>query len=135
MKKPVQILLIEDDRDDVDLLELSLADHNVAYNLSVIYDGASAIDFFKSENLLPQIIILDFNLPKIHGREILKEYRLSKYAHIPLVVLTTSSAPEDKAYSLKNGATDFMIKPSSRQGLTDMVTVIMGIVDNHTAAL
>jgi len=135
MIKTVQLLLIEDDRDDVDLLELSLANNNISYNLKVIYDGATAMDFFHTDNEIPQIIILDFNLPKIHGREILKAYNSSDYAHIPLVVLTTSSAPEDKDYSLKNGANSFMIKPNTRAGLDEMVGSIMDIIDNHSPVL
>ena len=129
MKQPIQILLIEDDRDDIELFELTLVDNNIPYSLQVLNDGAEASNYFHTDNRLPHVIIMDFNLPKIHGREILKEYIQSKYAHIPLIVLTTSSAPEDRNYALKNGANDFFIKPSTRQGLTDTVNAIIEIAE------
>jgi DNA-binding response OmpR family regulator len=123
----MHILLIEDDEDDVQLLENMLTESNVPFNLQVIGDGADGLAYFKNDNAFPHIIILDFNLPKIHGKEILKEYKMSKYADIPLVVLTTSSAKEDIEFSYKNGATKFLIKPSTRQGLQDVVNTIIEI--------
>jgi DNA-binding response OmpR family regulator len=128
MENTTRILLIEDDRDDVDLFELSLKNNSIIYDLQVIRDGALAVKYFQSDNTKPDIIVLDFNQPKVHGREVLREYSSSAYASVPLVVLTTSSAVEDKSYALKNSASSFMIKPNTRQGLDEMILSIMDVV-------
>lgn len=127
MEKPIHILLIEDDRDDVELLNDSLVNCDIPFNLQVIHDGDEAMSYLQNDNERPDVIIMDLNLPKIHGREILTEYKRSKYADIPLVVFTTSSANEDKNYSLKNGATNFLIKPHTRQGLNESAEYIFSV--------
>src|ERR1700744_4649455 len=113
MQKQICILLIEDDVDDVELLEDALKGNNIDYRLHLVNDGAKALNYFQNDNEHPDIIILDFNLPKIHGREVLKEIKSSKYSQIPLMVLTTSSSKEDKEYALQNHANLFLVKPNT----------------------
>jgi DNA-binding response OmpR family regulator len=130
MNTCIEILLIEDDQDDVQLLEESLILGGFSFNMAVIGDGADALDYFKKDNSIPHVIILDFNLPKVHGKEILKEYSKSKYADIPLIVLTTSSAKEDIDFAYKNGAVKYMIKPNTREGLTEVAQAVAQTATN-----
>jgi DNA-binding response OmpR family regulator len=73
MKTPIKIPYIEDDPDDVELLEDSLRDNNVHYKMDVINDGGSVSNYLLGDSQLPDIIVLDLNLPRVHGREILKK--------------------------------------------------------------
>lgn len=108
----IKILLIEDDRDDVELLQEALNTNNVDYEMEVLKDGSEALDFVKNCVACPHIIVLDYNLPKVHGKEVLKEIKAtSKLKEIPLVVLTTSSSRTDMEYAYDMGADKFLIKP------------------------
>jgi DNA-binding response OmpR family regulator len=120
----MQIFLIEDDLDDIELLQDALA--GISHDLHIANDGDAAIDLIKSGSIVPDIIILDLNLPKIHGREVLLEIKsFDAYRHIPLVVLTTSSANEDITYAYENGANKYMIKPNTGDELKEIVKAIL----------
>jgi DNA-binding response OmpR family regulator len=120
----MQIFLIEDDLDDIELLQDALA--GVSHDLHIANDGDAAIDLIKSGSIVPDIIILDLNLPKIHGREVLQEIKsFDAYRHIPLVVLTTSSASEDITYAYENGANKYLIKPHTGDELKEIVKAIL----------
>lgn len=131
MQDVIRIVLVEDDLDDVEVLQNSLSHSGVPHELQIIPDGASAIAFFQGHSPHPHVIIMDLNLPKVHGREVLQEFYASEYAHIPLVILTTSSAKEDKDFSIKNHASSFIVKPTTREGLNDMVREILDLVENQ----
>ncbi|MBP5974508.1 response regulator [Brasilonema sp. CT11] len=105
---PIEILLVEDNPGDVRLTEIALEDSKISVNLNVVVDGVEAIAFLrKQENYTqvptPGIILLDLNLPRKDGREVLAEIKADHtLKRIPVVVLTTSRAEEDvlKAYNL-----------------------------------
>ena len=120
----MQIFLIEDDLDDIELLQDALA--GISHDLHIANDGDAAMDLIKSGSIVPDIIILDLNLPKIHGREVLQEIKsFDAYRHIPLVVLTTSSANEDITYAYENGANKYLIKPHTGDELKEIVKEIL----------
>jgi two-component system, chemotaxis family, response regulator Rcp1 len=114
---PIEILLVEDNPGDVGLTKEALTRAKVANRLHVAEDGAEALDFlFKrgqfADTPRPDIILLDLNLPKKDGREVLAEIkREATLADIPVVVLTTSAADEDilRAYQLH--ANCYITKP------------------------
>ena len=121
----MKIFLIEDDLDDVELLEDALQTHNVDYELDIAKDGSAAIAYIRNCEKVPDIIVLDFNLPKIHGKEVLIEIKsAASFKNIPLLILTTSSAKEDIEYSYKHGANKYLIKPTSIQQIRDTIDVI-----------
>jgi len=105
---PIEILLIEDNPGDVRLTQEALKEGKVRNRLSVAIDGAMALDYlFKRGQYVtairPDLILLDLNLPKKDGRQVLAEIKAdASLRHIPVVVLTTSKADEDviKAYDL-----------------------------------
>ncbi len=105
---PIEILLVEDNPGDVQLTQIALEDSKISVNLSVAADGVEAIAFLrKQENYTqvptPDLILLDLNLPRKDGREVLAEIKADQILkRIPVVVLTTSGAEEDvlRAYNL-----------------------------------
>lgn len=115
--RTVEILLVEDSPGDVRLTQEALKDNKFRNNLSVVGDGVQALAFLKKEGQYvdaprPDLILLDLNLPKKDGREVLAEIKADEHLRrIPVVVLTTSEAEEDilKAYNLN--ANCYISKP------------------------
>ena len=124
----LNILLIEDDPEDVELFTQSLEDHKIDHTISLLSDGAKAVEYFKKGESLPDLIVMDLNLPLIHGKESLLHIKKSPLRNIPLVVLTTSSSHSDKNYVLSNGASKFITKPSSMTEINDMVSNILELL-------
>ena len=117
MGKPVEVLLVEDNPGDVRLTLEALKDGKVNNHLSVVEDGVEALAFLRREGKYadasrPDLILLDLNLPKKDGREVLAEIKTDEdLKRIPVVVLTTSKAEEDilKTYNLH--ANCYITKP------------------------
>lgn len=129
MVRKIQILLIEDDSDDVDLLQESLSDNGVVYDMKVIKEGGAAINHFKNDGHdLPDIIIMDFNLPKVHGRDIIREIRANpRYGKIPVLILSTSSASNDIDYAHQMGADSYLTKPATLEAINETVKTIIDL--------
>ncbi len=108
MSLPIQILLVEDNPGDVHLTRIALESGKMRINLSVVDDGVEAMAFLRRQAVYtnsphPDLILLDLNLPKKDGREVLAEIKADNcLKRIPVVILTTSQAEEDiiRAYSL-----------------------------------
>ena len=115
--RPVDILLVEDSPSDADLTEEALSDGKVLSNLHWVEDGVEALAFLRRQGKYtnvprPDLILLDLNLPKKDGREVLAEVKADKSLKlIPVIVLTTSAAERDilKTYEL-NGSC-YITKP------------------------
>jgi DNA-binding response OmpR family regulator len=126
MEEPLRIFLIEDDMDDIELLQESLKDNNVSYTMNVVREGDKVSSYLRECTVLPHVIVMDFNLPKIHGKDILKTIKsFDGFKEIPLLVLTTSTAKEDIDYSYKMGANKYLTKPSSIKGFNETVAAIV----------
>ncbi len=130
--KPIEILLVEDNQGDVRLTREALKEGKVINHLSVAQDGIEAMAFLRQEGkyageIHPDIILLDLNLPKKDGREVLAEIKQDpNLRRIPVVILTTSKAEEDiiKTYDLH--ANCFITKPVD---LDQFITVVQSIED------
>ena len=130
--EPIEILLVEDNPGDVRLTQEVLNDGKVRNNMSVVKDGVDAVSFLKqtgeyADAPRPDIVLLDLNLPKKDGREVLAEIKAdSDLKNIPVVVLTTSGAEQDivKAYDLH--ANCYITKPVD---LDQFIRVIRSIED------
>ncbi|GAB6145225.1 response regulator [Desulfocicer niacini] len=115
--KPVEILLVEDNPGDVDLAREALESTKMRNNLHVVGDGEAAMDFLLKRNdhidaPRPDLILLDLNLPKKDGRQVLAEIKESSaLKRIPVVVLTTSRAEEDILNSYDLHANCYISKP------------------------
>ena len=127
---PIEILLVEDDPGDVDLAKESLEESKLRVNLNVVEDGVKAIDFLRKTDPYfdaptPDLVLLDLNLPRKDGREVLADLRKDeRLAAIPVVVLTTSDADEDILKSYGLGANCYVTKPV---GMEQFMKVIQSI--------
>jgi two-component system, chemotaxis family, response regulator Rcp1 len=113
----VRILLVEDNAADIRLTQEALKDAKILNELHVARDGVEALDFLRGRGAheqapRPDIVILDLNLPRKHGKEVLAEMKAdAALRSIPLAVLTTSDAEVDVLESYDLGANCFLTKP------------------------
>jgi CheY-like chemotaxis protein len=115
--KVIDVLLVEDDAGDVLLIEEAFADNKVRNRVHHVSDGVDALAFLRREGEYadaphPDLVLLDLNLPRKDGREVLAEIKGDDaLRHIPVVVLTTSKAEEDVLRSYKLHANAYVTKP------------------------
>jgi two-component system, chemotaxis family, response regulator Rcp1 len=130
--RAVEILLVEDNPADVRLTRLALQDGKVRNNLNVAEDGAEALDFLYRRGRFigaprPDLILLDLNLPRKDGREVLAMIKSdADLRRIPVVVLTTSKAEQDILSSYNLNANCYVTKPFD---LEQFIKVIKSIED------
>jgi two-component system, chemotaxis family, response regulator Rcp1 len=110
------VLLVEDNPGDVRLVEEALTEHRVQGELVVLGDGEKAIQFVEELEAktgpYPELVILDLNLPKRAGTDVLRRIRESAvWNHIPVVILTSSNAPQDRQETARLGANLYIRKP------------------------
>ena len=117
LTQPVEILLVEDNAGDVRLIQEALKDTKASNHMSVVGDGVEALTFLHREGKhalapRPNLIILDLNLPKKSGQDVLREIKSDpRLKRIPVVVLTTSKSDEDIIETYKNHGNCFISKP------------------------
>lgn len=127
MDKPVHILLVEDNEDDIIILKEVLTKHNIGQDLSTVRDGDEALDYIFKRGIYtgvttPDLVLLDLNLPRKNGMEVLKEVRNNvAYKYLSIIVLSTSSSPDDITESYQKHANCFITKPSDITSLDNMV--------------
>ena len=110
--KPIKILLIEDNPGDIELVKIGLEEARMANEITVFDDGQVALDFFEQGEDLPDIILLDINLPKVDGFEILRKIRTMEASkNIPVVMLTSSEAEVDITRGYAEHVNCFVSKP------------------------
>jgi chemotaxis family two-component system response regulator Rcp1 len=132
--RPYQILLAEDSAADVGIVRIALGDQNLNHVLHVARDGAEAIAFIeKADNDWkspgPDLLLLDMHLPRCDGEEILKRLRSTeRYAQIPVVVMTSSDAPEDHDRAQKHAAMFYFRKPSRRDEFIQLGVIVRDIL-------
>jgi two-component system, chemotaxis family, response regulator Rcp1 len=126
----IDILLVEDNPADVRLTQEAFKETRLRCKLHIARDGAEALDFLRQNGRFsaaprPDIILLDLNLPKKDGREVLAEVKEApQFKRIPVVVLTTSNAADDIHHTYEHHANCFITKPT---GLDDFVEVVKRI--------
>jgi two-component system, chemotaxis family, response regulator Rcp1 len=136
--KPIEILLAEDSPSDADLTIETLNEGKVLNNLHVVEDGVEALAFLRREGQYaeaprPDLILLDLNMPKKDGRQVLSEIKADPdLSTIPVVVLTTSAAEEDIVRSYQLHANCYVTKPV---GLEEFIQIIKLIQSFWLAAV
>jgi CheY-like chemotaxis protein len=114
---PIEVLLVEDDPGDVLMTREAFTDNKVRNRLTVVSDGEEALSYLRREGpyadaVRPDLILLDLNLPRRDGREVLAEIKGDEALHsIPVVVLTTSQSDEDILRSYQLHANAYVTKP------------------------
>lgn len=130
--QPAQVLLVEDNEDDVELTLEALRDSKIRMTVHVASDGIAAMKFLRQEDEyrdkpMPDLVLLDLNLPKMDGREVLKEIREDPdLTHLPVVILTTSESEEDIARMYQLHANCYITKPVDFMKFSDIVRKIEG---------
>lgn len=132
LMEPIHILLVDDDLADVRLTKEALKEHKVYCHTAVAADGVEAMAYLRREGpyadvARPDIILLDLNMPRKDGREVLQELKADPtLSRIPVVVMTTSSADQDVVQSYNLGANCYIIKPCD---LDQLATIVKSIED------
>jgi CheY-like chemotaxis protein len=125
--RQIEVLLVEDDPGDVLMTKEAFADYKVTNQLHVVQDGADAMAFLRQEGDYasvprPDLVLLDLNLPRMDGREVLHAIKSDPdLANIPVVVLTTSEAEEDVLRSYSLHANAYVTKPVDFDRFIDVV--------------
>ncbi len=126
----IDILLVEDNRDDIELTIRSLKKKNLANNLFVVTDGEEALNFLRGEGAFaqndisgrPRLILLDIKLPKVDGIEVLRQIKSSEQlSNIPVVMLTSSRETPDIEKCYRLGVNSYIVKPVDFDKFVDAV--------------
>ena len=130
--KPVHILLVEDNEGDILLTKEVFAEMKLNIQFSVVRDGKEAEEFLNREGkyaaeTLPDLLLLDINLPKKNGHEVLQHVKRTDFLkHIPVIMLTTSSSEKDINFCYLNYASCFITKPND----VDEFISVVGAIEN-----
>ena len=130
--RPIEVLLVEDDPGDVLMTQEAFKDYKVANNLNVVTNGEDAISYLRkqgsfAEARTPDLVLLDLNLPRRDGREVLREIKGdADLRRIPIVILTTSDAEDDVLGSYDLHANAYVRKPVDFE---QFVTAVRAIDD------
>lgn len=112
-----RVLIVDDNPDDVELTRIAFEEAGVTVDLDVMEDGSDALDHLnavapKGTLPRPDLILLDLNLPRVDGRDVLKAVKADEaLALIPIIVLSTSTDNEDVRFAYRNHAASFIVKP------------------------
>ncbi|HLG98635.1 MAG TPA: response regulator [Bryobacteraceae bacterium] len=135
---PYHILLAEDSPADVGIVRLALRDQNLDHVLYVARDGEEAIAFIENADSDakapgPDLLLLDMHLPRYNGEQILERLRSTeRYAQTPVVVMTSSLAPEDQARAQKHAALFYFRKPSRLDEFVQLGVIVRDILLRKT---
>lgn len=127
---PIEILLVEDNEDDVILTTEAFKRGKVKNNIHVAQDGVEALAFLRREGKYsaaprPDIILLDLNLPRIDGHELLKITKSDpRFASIPVIILTTSKSEEDVIKSYEHHSNCFISKPVTMEDFEKVIKTV-----------
>jgi CheY-like chemotaxis protein len=131
--KPLTVLVADDDGDDRDFIRKAWAEGSLASDLRFVEDGEELTEYLNCAGRYsdpasaprPALMLLDLNMPRKDGREVLREIKANPgLRHIPIVVLTTSQAEEDICFSYDLGANSFITKPVTFRSLVDVLQVL-----------
>ena len=135
MEKPVHILLVEDNRMDVELTLDAFREARLMNTVRVVSNGQAALDYLFGHGVyadreaypIPNLILLDLKLPGLDGFEVLKQIKSTPVLkRLPIVILTSSKEEGDRALSYDRGANSYLVKPVSFDGFLGVVRQIEG---------
>ena len=131
--QPVTLLMADDDKDDCLLTKEALSEGRLLNDLHFVHDGEELLDYLRHQGRFsaagaaprPQLILLDLNMPRMDGREALRTIKADpRLRIIPIVILTTSKAEEDILRSYDLGASAFITKPVTFEGLVQAMQTL-----------
>ena len=123
----IRLLLVEDNDADVVLMQEALREARLRHHLTVAGDGEVAMTTLRDGETLPDLVLLDLNMPRKDGREVLAEAKADpELLDVPIIVLTTSVSPSDVTFAYGNHANAYIRKPN---GLAELIDVADAIRD------
>lgn len=127
MNKKVTILIADDDDDDCFLMQSALDEYGISNPTTFVKDGLALLNYLRQNNQTTVgLILLDLNMPRMDGREVLKILKSeTKFRKIPVVVMTTSQAREDIEDCYTLGANCYIVKPSSFDAFNDTIFTLI----------
>lgn len=135
MSKPLLIFLAEDNRGDAFLVREALTEYGLEHQLILAEDGdeaAKLLDEFGKTTPCPDVILLDLNLPKRDGVEVLNQFRERTDCHgVPVIVITSSDSPRDRARTAELEANYYFRKPSEFEEFMKLGDLIKSTVESH----
>lgn len=129
---PAEVLLVEDNDNDVELTKIGFQRAKFAVNLRHVANGEECMAFLRKEGkyadaLTPDLLLLDLNMPRMDGREVLEEVgRDDRFKHLPIVVLTSSEAERDVLMAYRLRCSSYIVKPI---GFENFAKVIQSLAD------
>jgi CheY-like chemotaxis protein len=136
-EKP-NVLLVEDNPADINLVEEALEEAKLDCCLHIMRDGVRAFEFLEQldsepERPAPHVVLLDLNLPKTGGEEVLKRVRMSpRCGDVKVLIISSSDAPSDRERVMKLGATDYFRKPSTLAQFMLLGTKVRAMLEDTT---
>lgn len=137
---PVKILLAEDNSGDVFLVRRALQKQQIEYDLTLLEDGEAALRYLESvdaasdPNACPDLVLLDLNLPRCPGSQILQSLKSSSVCRdAPVIILTSSDSPHDRAKALELGASHYFCKPTDLAGFMALGQIVQQILSTSSA--
>jgi CheY-like chemotaxis protein len=130
VSRPIRVLLVEDNPGDADLTCETLENSKLSVDIAVLADGSEALAYLQRQSAigpagLPDLILLDLNLPKLDGTQVIAEIkRHAELRRIPIVILTSSDAEQDVIRSYELGASCYVTKPV---GLEAFQTIVRSV--------
>jgi CheY-like chemotaxis protein len=136
-QEPLNIILVEDAAADVFLVRQALEKDGLSFHLQVLEDGEKALDFIEgldqTDVLCPDVMLLDLNLPKRTGDQVLERMRSSRRCrHIPVVIVTSSDSPKDRARAASLGATRYFQKPSRLDDFMKLGPLVKSVIEQSS---
>ena len=120
------VLLAEDDDDDFLLIQEAFAQLGLSHALQRVKDGEELLAYLSRQSAPPSLLLLDLNMPRKDGREVLREIRLDpRFHYLPVVALTTSNNPDDVSLTYRMGANSFVHKPTRFGDLVQVVKTLL----------
>jgi len=128
----IRLLLAEDNVSDVGFFQHFLDQNDTPVDLTVVSDGVAALEFLNSELPLPDLVVLDINMPRMNGFEVLKQIRETETLQsLPVVILTSSALDEDIHRASLLRATQYLGKPFEIGGYVEVVDQILKLSCEH----
>lgn len=132
--KALSILLADDDPVDRELFIEGMNDTGFQFNVKEVENGEELIQYLSAADSLPDLIILDLNMPVKDGRETLKELKTSeRFRHIPVFILSTSNARFDVELACNTGANLFLVKPHGYKEIVEMLNSLFTLFGKYVA--
>jgi CheY-like chemotaxis protein len=132
-QKSLTILLADDDPDDCELLQTAFSFVDTKLYLHTVEDGISALDYMNhlQQEEFPCLIILDYNMPKMNGLEVLQQLKMNgSFEQVPKIILTTAANNEFKKLCMENGADKYLVKPRT---YSELVSIARDLIEWCTA--